>query len=377
MRSPRCYPFLLVLVAVIVPLVGCHGLATRGGLRDVAASRKARQAEVAGQFNQSRTMAELQAARECFQRQDFPGCLAALEPLLKRNPDHVEGHLLLTETLLAQNRSQEAIARLQSLAERYPDDPKLQHMMGLLWDNAGDIRRACDYYQRASLQEPHNEVYRLSYQAAQRAAKEASPPVPSTVRGTTGNREPFSSGVRLTCHDELAEGKISAAMSQSSDPADVAASDPSEPCLDKDLQALRQGRVDAALDALQQRIAANPHDPHIVISAAVVALQSNQPEVAIALVKPALDRFPKSAALYRILATAHYRRGDYAASQTALQQALSLDKSCPLSYFLMGCTLSKLGQSEAAAEHFRRAQQLDPSLTVPQQSRDQDRSPRS
>jgi tetratricopeptide (TPR) repeat protein len=270
-----------------------------GAAEDVAPRRKARQAAVAGQFNQERDMAELQAAEECYRRNDFSGCLAALDPLLKRNPDHIEGHLLLAGALVAQDRCQEAIARLQPLAERHLGSAKLQHKMGLLWDNAGDTHRALEYYRRASKQEPDNKAYRLSYETA---AREIAANVPVT----------------------------------------------------------------ALLKMPEEAVAANPHDPQIPISAAVAALQCNEPDVAIALVTRAIRRFPQMAAFYRILATAHYRRGEYAASQTALAQALSLDKSSALSYFLMGCTLTKLGQTAAAAEHFRRAERIDPSFAVRQ-----------
>jgi hypothetical protein len=104
----------------------------------------------------------------------------------------------------------------------------------------------------------------------------------------------------------------------------------------------------------------NPNDPQVPISAAVAALRDGNPELAIDLLEPALGVCAESAALYRILGTAYYRRGDFHASQVTLQQALSLDKSSALSYFLMGCTLAKLGRLEAAEEHFRRAAAIDP-----------------
>ena len=88
-------------------------------------------------------------------------------------------------------------------------------------------------------------------------------------------------------------------------------------------------------------------------------LQHNRPELAIELIEPAVRRFPNSAALYRILGTAYYRGGDYPSAQRALQQALSLDKTSALSYFLLGCTLARLGQADAAETQFRQAQLLD------------------
>jgi tetratricopeptide (TPR) repeat protein len=115
-----------------------------------------------------------------------------------------------------------------------------------------------------------------------------------------------------------------------------------------------------ALGRIQAARAVNPQDPQIPISAAALLLRYNQPQAAIGILREASGAFPTSAAVHRMLGTAHYRAGDYQASQVALQQALSLDKSSALSYFLMGCTLAKLGRTEEAATHFRQAQTLDP-----------------
>ena len=59
-------------------------------------------------------------------------------------------------------------------------------------------------------------------------------------------------------------------------------------------------------------------------------------------------------------ARAQYRLGDYAAAQVAIAQGLSLDKSDALAYFLMGSTLARLGQAEAAERQFAEAARLDP-----------------
>jgi tetratricopeptide (TPR) repeat protein len=115
----------------------------------------------------------------------------------------------------------------------------------------------------------------------------------------------------------------------------------------------------------REAAASRPHDPQIPISAAVAALRQNHPEVAVELLDVAASRFPKSAAVYRALGAACYRRTDYRAAQSALKQALLLDKGNPLSYFLMGCTLVKLGEQPAAEEFFRQARLLDPKYAVP------------
>jgi tetratricopeptide (TPR) repeat protein len=100
-------------------------------------------------------------------------------------------------------------------------------------------------------------------------------------------------------------------------------------------------------------------NPQIPINAALAALGRNQPRAAIDVLTPATERFPKSAAIYRLLGISFYRLADYKSSQVALGQALLLDKSNASSYFLMGCTLAKLGRQQEANTHYRQAQALD------------------
>ncbi len=102
-----------------------------------------------------------------------------------------------------------------------------------------------------------------------------------------------------------------------------------------------------------------PNDESVAIRAAVAALRHNHPELSAQLAQSSLPRWPKSAALYRTLGMAEYRLEHWQAAQVALRQALSLDNSHALSYFLLGCTLSKLGQDEEAERNFSQARQLD------------------
>ncbi|MCH8922099.1 MAG: tetratricopeptide repeat protein [Planctomycetes bacterium] len=97
----------------------------------------------------------------------------------------------------------------------------------------------------------------------------------------------------------------------------------------------------------------------LAVESAVDALQSNQPEAALDVLRPALSRFPDSAALWRTLGAAHHQRGDFQAAQSALRQALSLDNSSPLAYFLLGQSLQRLGHDEQARRCFGAAADLD------------------
>lgn len=134
--------------------------------------------------------------------------------------------------------------------------------------------------------------------------------------------------------------------------------------LQQGCQAIAEGNAEAAVACFHRAMADKPDDPQIPIAAAIAALRSNHPQAAIDVLEPAARQFPRSAVIQRILGAAHYRRGDYRSAQAVLQQALSLDKSNALSYFLLGCTQTKLGATEAAERCFRQAQLLDPKFTV-------------
>jgi tetratricopeptide (TPR) repeat protein len=178
--------------------------------------------------------------------------------------------------------------------------------------------------------------------------------VPAENSGAIGISDGFAeaAGVNRTAHTE---------------PIDPAARAAAEDLLRQGAEALSAGKTDVAMAFFREAAASRPHDPQIPISAAVAALRQNHPEAAVDLLEAAASRFPKSAAVYRTLGAACYRRTDYRAAQSALKQALLLDKANPLSYFLMGCTLVKLGQQPAANECFRQAGLLDPKYAVPRQ----------
>jgi tetratricopeptide (TPR) repeat protein len=100
------------------------------------------------------------------------------------------------------------------------------------------------------------------------------------------------------------------------------------------------------------------------VAQAAQALRSNQPELAIRIANDGIRRYDDYAGLYRTLGTAHYRQGDYRAAQVALRQAVSLDKSHPLSYFLLSATLKKLGEEDEARRCLAQAESLDPALAA-------------
>ena len=108
----------------------------------------------------------------------------------------------------------------------------------------------------------------------------------------------------------------------------------------------------------QRAIAAAPDDESVVVNAAVASLRHDQSELAVSW----HNRHFRAGRNRRRLS--HAGHGGIppralATAQAALRHSLSLDNSHALSYFLLGCTLSKLGQNEEADRNFNQARQLD------------------
>ena len=301
-------------------------------------------------FEESRDVAEFEAAAAAWERGDTTACEETLQRLLVRNPKHRDARLLMADACLAGDRREEAFAHLQAALEAHPDDAQVLYAMALLLDATNRRDEALAYYERAAKQEPDNELFAVGYYTARDGARQ--PPATPAPQSATG----VAATVRMK-PDRAAPQAVASDRAGSADPAGGEAV---QALFQRAGAALQQDSPEAAVVYFREAAGKQPNNPQILISAATTALRYNHPDVAVELLAPAERRFADSAALRRILGVAYYRLGDYRSSQVALQQALSLDKSSALTYFLMGCTLAKLGQSEAAETHFRHAQAIDP-----------------
>ncbi len=290
----------ILIIAISVLSSGCSSLKWPMStlVEDVAELRKQRKNEAVSEFAQRRDWAEYHAALNAWKQGETMRCRQSLKRLLARNPYHAEAQGLL--------------ATLDEEAK-----PPLQD---------GPVQSTTPV-QLASCDSPPQTT--LPLQNATAASDHRS----------------CSGSTKLAEH---AEANGNTTMAQSA--ALIAEGE----------EALAGGDCEAAMAFFQQAQAAIPNDPQIPTLAAVSALELNRADVAVSITKPAISRFPGSAALHRTMGVACYRCGDYESSQVVLQQALSLDNTNALTYFLQGCTLSKLGKSEAATAHLRQAATLDP-----------------
>lgn len=123
-------------------------------------------------------------------------------------------------------------------------------------------------------------------------------------------------------------------------------------------RALQAGAYETAGRRFTEAVRASD-DAQLCLQAVAQLLQHNQADLAAQVAAVGAKAFPDVAAVHRAKGASHYRLGQWREAQVALEQALSLDKSDALAYFLLGSTLGKLGQHDDARRHLRQAQRLD------------------
>ncbi len=388
-----------VLLVLLVLAAGCAALDVPDPLApDVAGKRRRRTDEVAQEFESRRDRAELQAALEELDRGELDASERRVRCLLERNPRHLGARRLMAQLRLADDPSHVGIARVEEMPPPRSQDADVEYATGLLLEATGQGENALAYYERASELEPDSELHSVDYRTALRSGgrtrqSDAEPPQVDDTRqvsqgpilaapaGVVRDSERASSPaeprsdrptvaappdqpaqpvttLRLSVREESSAG---------ANPADAAEASETE-YVDVVRRKARAATVEdptgAALTSSEETAAIGSDNPQTPIAEAIQALRHGRPELAIELLLPAEHHHRGPAQLYRILGVAYYRLGDYESSEVALRQALSLDKSSALSYFLMGCTLSKRGQFEAAEDHFEQARTLNPRYTV-------------
>jgi tetratricopeptide (TPR) repeat protein len=363
--------FLLVTVAV---LAGCRSFSLpKPPIEDVAVERREREAAVIEEFEQKRNFAEFEASKAAWSRGDLRNSQAGLERLLRRAPRQRDARLLLARVYFEQGQSPEALAQLQTALADFPNDPEVHRAMGSLLENLHQTEDAWAHFDRAAKLAAQQGS---SPAAGPRGATGVSTVLPheQAARGPQPNQvgsvvpaSGFEAGDAAKAEKSSGQRPASAAPSVGVDDngGNGGAGGASiSGLLRAGEQALAAGGSEQALAQFRQAAAIEPNNPHIPTAAAIAALHQSCPEVAVAVAQEALVAFPGWTPLLRTLGTAYYRQGDYESSELVLRQALSLDKSDALAYFLLGCTHLKLDQVEAAGECFAEARRIDPSLAV-------------
>ncbi len=317
-----------VLLLLVLVTFGCSNVTSwvEKTKSPIDAKRETHQ-KAAQQFEARRQNAEYLAALQAARQGNAAGAERTLNILLQRNPTHRDANLLLAECCVAKEDLIQAETILAGVVQREPECQAAHFAMAHLLESSGQSDRAELHFQKS---------------------------------GQSGTQSETRPGTKSAESEEaiLSEGDSS---KQSPYPfATVAKTAPAATSLERLFQAHRRGNEEVLIAELDAAMYYEPDNLQIPLVVGKYLLQRGSTSGLQLPLQSAIRRFPEQASLYRLLGAVEASENDYESSQVALQQALSLDKSNALAYFLMGRTLSELGREDEAKQHFAVATQLDP-----------------
>jgi len=321
--------------------------------------------EAVSNYEQKRNDAQFQAALSRWRQGDAETAQDLLRKLLERQPTHLQARLLMSEIQLTEGSAAVALDHAQAAIKINAKDATANHQLGVALDANGKSAEAMAYYRKACELEPDNSLFRVDLQAAEDPTS-----MPKVV--TASFETPDRNAKPATPATNSVTPVVKVAAKERSLPGTLA-----DHVADMKAARLEGGRkpavqhvgrsATAASDMtdgntvaeLQADMAAAPGEPQVAIAAAMTALRQGQCVLAAQLAQTGLREYPDCAGLYRVLGTTFLQLNEFARAETALRKAISLDNSNASTYFLLGCTLDKLGKDAAARTCYGQAQQLD------------------
>ena len=78
--------------------------------------------------------------------------------MIEQRPDESDTYLELAQLLTAQRRSQDAISILETAAQKFPADSRVQTFTGIAFDSSGDVAAARKLYEEILGKWPDNKI---------------------------------------------------------------------------------------------------------------------------------------------------------------------------------------------------------------------------
>ena len=336
---------LLLMTAVAAMLAGCRSTEPRSWhSEDLEPQREQRKAEAIARFEVQRDEAQFAAAVSRFKIGDITGARKSLEEIQARNPKHAESRELLQD--------------IEALRQRSEDDVKTAD-----WDGAGAA--AGPQVAPVSAALPMAPLAANPSKEARRPRHDHSTAIDADTYAYVRSTDQASASLCVgPANGAAAQQRFPVYRSDTTNYDGNARGEVARRSVHQAIEAMASGDFEGAATYYRAAAAAEPDNSGLLLAAAAMSLRYEQDELALEWVRSAISLHPADAAAQRTLATVYYRQGNYQGARAALSRAISLDKAHPLSYFLMGSTLRKLGEIDKADWNFQQAAQLDPSYTT-------------
>jgi len=232
-------------------------------------------------------------------------------------PDALEPLQDEVRLLMAANRSDEAIKRLDDFSTRYPENPLGPDAKGELLFRSGKISSAQEQFKVAIARAPKWWIAYRDLAGAQLAGKEADAAVETLRKGISVVDDPDSLGLVL------------ASVQQ------------------------RLGQTDAAIAEYEDLLQRNPRSDVAANNLAMLLANFRKDPASLDRAKALTARFSESAnpAFLDTYGWVLYKRGDAAASVPVLERVVAKAANDPVARYHLGMAQSQLGSSAAARDN--------------------------
>jgi tetratricopeptide (TPR) repeat protein len=355
-------PLALALACLLPPAAGCAGWNYSNPMNipeDVHVQKEDRRAEIVKTFELKRGIALLNAAQTRLRQGDDTGAREAVNQLLKLAPENLAGHLLKAELHLLHYELEEARREVAFVLEKEPQNVQALHSMGLIEEALGHTEQSAELFGKVAELAPENPLLTIDYESM------------IDPRYSQAGEKPENEGsFEAEAREGLSPGEPGSGQQVKILALDRAACSPrTVAILRRAMAAMTAGESDSAIVQIRQALDLEPENSRLLYRVALEALRSNHPEIASAIMEPALEQLPPTSELYRLYGLSLYRQQQFRPAEIALRKAVSLDNRDALAYFLLGRALARLGQSDRSQEFLTEACRLDASLSVRTQTR--------
>jgi putative PEP-CTERM system TPR-repeat lipoprotein len=255
---------------------------------------------------------------------DVEAAIGQYEMAIKADPEKVSPYLALGELYIREKRERDAIQVYEDLVKLKPDVPLIWFKLGILYSKEGKMQEAVDIFRKAIVLKPDLIEARL--------------------------------GLAVTL--ELMKDRAGAIAEYE----DILKINPLDINIYRRLARLYQeeGLGEESVRLHEVLIELDPQNENNYLALGYVYLKMENPAEAIETLKRAQARGLGSVELFYLLGVAHSYSAQEDRALAAFLNALALGGQGDLLHFRIGASLEQLGRIDEAAEHFRKAIELNP-----------------
>lgn len=284
----------------------------------------------------------------------YDDAVKALGPVFKKNGADLEGRLIRGRIHLARGETAEAIQDFQRVLKTEPRFAPARYQLALAYVNAGNVQQAKAEVADVAADFPDAAIL-LADLHLQTGALDPAIEVLNTVIA----KQPSFPAYVLLGSAYLRKNEPQRAAAAFETIATQAPKDPRGPYLVA-LALLAQGKRAEAKKRLEQALALAPDYVEPLTQLAELAFAEQRPDAAVELVQRQMARAPRSGAIAHLLGRVHERRGQLENAERAYRRALEIEPTLTASYVALASLYARAEKYDQALQQIGAALKQGP-----------------